>query len=251
MRRKQLAAAGIALAMLCAGTAQAGVWFEDQFDGDALSDAWELRNEEPDSWLVEDGKLIMIAPDKQDVGFEVSRNVLVLKEPVPKGDWTMTVGFNMPPQAMGEELDIGVATDGDNLLVARFYYHSDNYARSIAYVEGRKVAKGQEARFWRGLYTIESRDLELRAQAWTDNIAGAELRLEKRGRKYTAMARLIPAEGASSPPSDEWFTVQKLTSLRSPGKNFTLFFGSNSSSYVDAGGEGLIEIDWVRIETPD
>ncbi|RMD89677.1 MAG: hypothetical protein D6811_11850, partial [Alphaproteobacteria bacterium] len=65
------------------------MWFEDDFDGEGLSDAWELRNEEPDSWLVEDGILTMVAPDKQEVGFDLSRNVLMLKEPAPKGDWTM------------------------------------------------------------------------------------------------------------------------------------------------------------------
>lgn len=246
-----LSAGVLALGLAMAGTAGAEVYFEDTFDGEEPAEGWSIRNENLDAYLVEGGVLTMLAPDKQAYGIEASENVFVLDMPVPKGDWTMTARFSMVPQAFGEGIGIGIGTDKDKGLYAEYYFHTDNYARTIAYVQARKVAKGETTRFWRDLFYFEDRDLEVRSTRYTDQVGAVELRLQKRGRKYEAAARLEPVQpGADGAPSGEWMTVQKLTSLRAPGDNFVLFFGSNSSGYVPEGGEGLIEIDWVRIETP-
>lgn len=241
-------------AALIAGLAQAAsaeTYFEDGFDGDAPAEGWAVRNENLDAYLVEAGVLTMLAPDKKAYGIEASENVMVLEMPVPKGDWTMTARFTLVPQAFGEGIGIGLGTDKDNGLYAEYYFYSDNYARTDAYVQARKVSKGEVTRFWRDLYSFEDRDLEVRSTRYSDNVGAVELRLQKRGRKYEAAARLEPVQaGADGAPSGEWMTVQSLTSLRAPGDNFVLYFGSNSSGYVPDGGEGLIEVDWLKIETP-
>ena len=92
----------------------------------------------------------------------------------------------------------------------------------------------------------------MRTCVFSDNIAAVDLRLQKTGRNYIAAIRLEPAKpGAEGAPDGEWLTVQNLTSLRAPGDAFVVMFGSASNGYTPGGGEALIEVDWVKIESSD
>lgn len=239
-----------AVALLGAGPAAAEIWFEDNFDGGALGQDWELRNVNEDSYAVDGGVLTFLVPDRTVPNPDTSPNVLVLNRPLPEGDWTLTVHYTLTPQTMAEELWIGTARDGDNAIYAISYLWTDNYVTTFEAVQTRKTRKGEVAKFSRNLYSIEAENLEARGAAWTENIAAVELRLSRRGREYEGAVRLIPAAGAPNPPTGEWNPTRPVTSLKPLGDHFVLFFGSSGSSYIPEGGEALIDIDWVRVETP-
>ena len=60
------------------------VIFSDDFDGESLSDAWEVQNPNPDTMLVEDGLLLIVTePWDGDFG-DVLKNLVVLKKDLPK-----------------------------------------------------------------------------------------------------------------------------------------------------------------------
>ena len=241
-----------ALAVLTTSTiasAQSSIYFEDNFDGEDLAPEWEVSNPNPDGYLVEDGVLIMLAQDGTPANYAQAENILRLNKPVPKGDWTMTARFQFTPQSMGEMVRIGVAKDEKNSMLASMNLESYNYALTNVWADAEKLSRGKATSFRRFVYKIESRDLEQRASQFRDNIQGVQLRLEKKGRKYTTALRFeSTSPGAEGSVSEEWFTVQQLTSLRAPGDAFTLVFSSNSNTYTPGGGEGLVEVDWVKVE---
>lgn len=227
-------------------------YFEDTFDGNDMLPEWKLINPNPDAYLVEAGRLTILATDGVPVTYAESTNVLRLDKPVPSGDWTMTVRFFLTPQTMGENMRIGLAKDNENSLFASMNLSSYNYNKTNIYLKADKLSRGEASGFQRSAFEIKDRDIEVRSGLFTNKVAAAELRLKKTGRKYQAAIRFEPTTpGAKSAVSDEWITVQKLTSLRSPGDAFVVMFGSASNDYTPSGGEGLVEIDFVRIEVDE
>ena len=97
--------------------------------------------------------------------------------------------------------------------------------------------------------SMKDRVLQKRAAQYTGMINAVQLRLEKTGRNYVSSISLEPTSlGSEATSNGEWFTVQKLTSLRAPGNNLALVFGSKSNKYTPNTGEGLLKVDWVKIE---
>ena len=226
------------------------VYFQDDFDGDSLSSDWEVINPVPENYLVEDGLMTIVARDGTPTSLVGGANILRLKRPVPKGDWTVTVRILIEPQTMGEEFRLGIARDDQNGIFANMRISTENYVRSEIRLRGGKLAKGKATGFERMLYYVDSRNLQGRGRFFGQNIAAVQLRLKKKGRKYTAMMRLEPRQGARAAPDPNWQEAQSLSSLKLPGDAFYLIFGGKASSYLPANGEGLVQIDWIRIETP-
>ncbi len=244
----------LALLLFCgtifSGTASAKIWFEDQFDRTELGSDWEIRNPDEEGYLVEDGVLTLLAADRTPARLNSSPNVLILKRPLPKGDWTMTIHFRFAPQTMSEEVWLGPARDAENGIFARFFLSTENYVRTNSWVQTRKHAKGKKTQFTHALFWIDSRNLKSRSGFWTNSIRAVELRLAKKGRKYEAAARLLPTKEAADKLKGEWIPTRKITSLRPLGDRLALFIASQGSDYIPKGGEALVEIDWLRIETP-
>lgn len=247
---KILPALGFVLALTTSAAIAGEVYFEDDFDGDAFAENWSVVNESDDAYLAEGGILTMLAKDGIKATFGTASNVLRLNRPVPAGDWTMTARFTMAPQTMGENFRIGLSGDADNGLYASYYMYAYNYNLTQVYAGGEKLAKGTSTYFSRQVFSFEDGDLEVRSGIYTSQIAAVEVRLVKSGRQYKAGVRMEPVQpGADGAPSGEWLDVQDLTSLKPAGDAFTIIFGSASSGYSPDGGESLIEIDWVKIET--
>ncbi len=244
----------LAIGLITAGPAiaQSSVYFEDQFDGEDLGEDWEIANPNPDAYLVENGILTMLSPDGTAATYATAENILRLNKPVPKGNWTITMRVLFKPQTMGEHIRIGVAKDNENSLMTSLRLKNYNYAFTETFVQGDKLARGETTGFARSILNIEARDLEVRSAQFSDRVKAVQLRLEKTGRNYVSAVRFESTNpGAEGAINEEWFTVQKLTSLRSPGDAFTIVFGSNSNDYTPGGGEGLVEIDWVKIEVTE
>lgn len=226
------------------------VYFQDEFDGGSLSSDWEIINPDPENAFVEDGLMNIVARDGTPTSLVGGANILRLKRPVPKGDWTVTVRILIEPQTMGEEFRFGIAKDDQNGIFAIMRLNTENYVRSELRLRGEKLSKGKASRFERMLYYVDSRNIQNRGRFFGQNIAAVQLRLKKKGRKYTAMMRLEPRQGAGAAPDPNWQEVQSLSSLKLPGDAFYLVFGGKASSYLPGNGEGLAQIDWIRIETP-
>lgn len=224
------------------------LWFADDFDGTALSDAWTVRNPDPDNMLVENGVVTIVAPDGRPAAWANGSNILVLDRPLPKGDWSVTIRFVIEPQTFGEHVRVGVAKDAKSSVLAGLRMSTPNYGRTDAVLNIEKLSKGKAAGYERGLAWVESRTLPVRTEAWNQMVSAVQLRLVKTKRKYTAALRFEPAEGSDL--SDEWQTVQDVTSLKPPGDRFVILFGSESNGYTPDKGEAAVAIDWIRIETP-
>lgn len=221
------------------------VWFEDNFDGDQLGEHWTVENEDPDAYAVEDGKLLMIFPDtgESTVGEAKTTNLLRLKQPMPKGDWTMTTRYEFTAQTQAEWLRMGVSSDAETSLYGSYQMYTYNYAMTQVFARIDKLSKGKHSDFNTELTRFETRDVPARSEMFAEAIEGMQLKLEKKGRTYTLSAKL---EGSDS---KGWIPLQKMSSIRSPGKYLTLLAGNQANGYGPKNGEGLVEIDWVKVTT--
>jgi hypothetical protein len=227
------------------------IYFEDRFDGGELGPDWEVVNPNPDAYLVEGGVLTMLAADGTPATFSAAKNVFRLGKPIPDGDWTMTARILFAPHTMGEIIRIGVAKDDSNSLLTSLQLSQNIHEHfgTKFEVRGDKLTGGEAAGFAREVHTIAEQDLELRSAQFTDKIKAVLFRLEKSGRQYTSAVQFESTDAsAEDAVSEEWWPVQPLTSLRSPGDAFTIIFGSEAGGDTPSGGEGLIEVDWVKIE---
>jgi len=247
MKTALLTAALVSVAV----SAQAGTYFQDNFDGDSVAPNWTVERENIDNYVVDSGGLTLLTPDHTSPRYGEAPNTMVLSKPVPKGDWTLTVRLIFTPQTLGEEFRVGVAKDAKNGLFSIFWLDTINYAETNINLMARKLSHGKKTSFGATLYSISGRNLEGRASVFPANIAAVDLQLEKKKHNYVSRMRLEPVNpGADSAPDGKWHEVQKLTSLRSPGDKFFMSFGSWSSDYLPHDGEGLIVVDSVTIETP-
>ncbi len=85
------------------------------------------------------------------------------------------------------------------------------------------------------------------------NLQEVYLRISKTGRSYIVSAKIVGALTTADGAEPQWVELQKLTSLRSPGKGIAVGGFQRPvghSSYDLAGGESLILIDSVTIEVP-
>lgn len=235
---------------------QAGVYFFDDFDGEELAKHWDVMNPDLDSYIVEDGRLTILLSDVQKPTLETIPNVLRLLKPIPKGDWTITAKIEFAPQTMSELLKIGVMKrDGKGLTTALQIYTS-NYGRDTrAYLRGDKRTRrssefSQELlKFW----VDDARNIKRRTAGFSEYVKVLYLRLEKRGRRYTSYAKFEPGplKDPSKAVAKDWVGLPKLTSLRVPGDRFTMLFRTTrKDKRLPANTEGLVSVDWVKIEVP-
>ncbi len=221
------------------------VWFEDNFDGEGLSDQWEVGSENADNYVVEDGSLLVVFPEtgKPTQNLPEAENVFKLKKPVPKGDWTMTARIRFAAQTHGEWLRMGLSDGPENSLFASWQLYTYNYSMTQVFLRADKLSKGTPTEFYQNVRAYDNGSIADRNAVFEDEIEALQLKIEKRGRNYTVSGKL---EGKAD---DGWKELQKMTSIRSPGKQFTLVFGNNTNGYGPKGGEGYAEVDYVKVVT--
>ncbi len=227
-------------------------WFMEDFDGPALSPEWRVINPDEENYLVEDGFLTIVAGDGTPPGLPDGSNVLRLEKPIPRGDWTLTARIVLAPRMLGEAMRLGIGREDGSGIFATAFFNTYNKVRTDLNLVGEKLPPpgGTGARFDRTLYYVDSRNLQARARFFAANIAAVQLRLQKKGRKYTASMKLEPAPGAQAAPDGKWAEVQALSALKLPGDAFYLSFGGAASDYLPDNGEGVARVDWVRVERP-
>ncbi|WP_319529760.1 VWA domain-containing protein [uncultured Cohaesibacter sp.] len=228
------------------------VYYEDNFDSEELSGDWTIVNENPDNYLVEDGKLTVLFGDTGNgtEAYKTAANIFRLNKPIPKGDWTMTMRVMFVAQTHKEWLRMGITKDQDDSVLTSLEIVPYNYDITLFNARADKMAKGENTNFVSKITDYRSNNVTERTDLVSQSTTSTLLRLTKEGRNYISAVKLEAADGAGdkAPPS-EWIELQKLTSLKLPGDAFTFFFGHGKAGFVPKDGEGLVEVDWVKIET--
>lgn len=222
------------------------IWFEDDFDGNELGEHWSVENENTDGYVVEDGRLLVLFSDtgEHTHSLAAAENVFKLSADLPTGDWTMSTRFVFTAQTQSEWLRMGLSDGPEKSLLGSFEMFTYNYALTQVKLNVEKVSKSGPSGFTNQLMQFDNRDLAARTASFGETIEAMQLKLEKRGRNYVVSGRL---EG---PADAKWVELQKMTSMRSPGNALTMVFGNANNGYAPKGGEGFVEVDWVRVSTP-
>lgn len=239
MKKTTLTAIALMALIGIQGTAQAGTQiFFDDFNGDKLSDHWEVINEDQDSYIVEDGSLLSIATGGGKLASGKATNIFRLKTKMPKGDWVASIKYSMPYQTGRETPFIALYGDKDNFVsaLANAWSYYEHTRGSRLYLTSNKTHKGKSAYFNRVIWGGAKGKPFTAEQAPNPFI----LKITKKGRSYTASVQF--KQGA------EMTTVEDatITVLREPG---SLAFGIYQSQKVK--GETPMTVDWVKIESAD
>ncbi len=228
-------AGSIGLLVTPFGTAVADALLLDEFNGDKLGGIWEVLNEDPDGYIIEDGKLLIVGASRGHLKSAQVPNVIRLKAAPPKGDWVATIKFTMPYQTGREAPFLAIYEDKDNHLAATTnawsYYGGTRGARM--YLSGWKRTKGKESSFGKVIWG-GAKGAVFTAEKAPNPIL---LRITKKGRTYT------PAYKLEGMKQTGWNAHEKLTVLRPKG---SLAIGIFQSEKVK--GETPMSIDWFKIE---
>ncbi len=235
------------------------VW-RDDFDGEELADHWEVINPDPDSFIVENGVLTVVAASHEPLqGSDKLVNIFRLTEPLPKGDWTVTMRLKPEVSTFRESYIMGIYSDKDKMLTAtagtRLYCCDGAITLSFW---GDKRSKGKNTGF--SVAALKSPGIGNFPAAiknytdWTKkNLQAILLRIEKSGRAYTISTKIEGELTMAGGKEPVWVKVQKLTSLRPPGDSLVIAFNQikfTHGSYQVPGGESLTAVDWIKIEAP-
>ena len=221
-------------------------YYRDDFDGDELSEKWEILNPDPDLFIVEDGALLLVSDSAGLLSAGAVKNHLKLPDSLPEGDWIMTARFTIEFQTSGERPFIGLYQDADNYLeIAGVSLYKKNLCNEDAYFYPNviKRSKGEEKTTWRDGWhkqlAVCAGSAPIPWLSVVDEIPQPILlRLEKSGRKYIGSMMF---EGVEEPT---WIEVDSFTILRQKG---VPMLGFNQS--IAVGSESVVLIDWFKIET--
>ena len=235
-------AAGLAVAASMAGQAPASEIFADAFDGDDLAETWQVITPDPDSYIVENGELLVITNTTvgdDQIADGTFPNIFALDMELPKGDWVMSLKFNVELQTARESLGFGLMDAHDNYVLGYIYTGGNGSYGWTLNAQLKKRSGEKINKFTRGLAALGCNVCGPDRQ-FTNFVESLKMPIEaqliKTGRQYTLQAKLADAA--------DWTVVDKLTSIRAP-KRPVLFV----HQYDKTEGETPFMIDYFRIET--
>jgi len=218
-------------------------YFRDDFNGEELGEHWEVLNPNPDMFIVEDGKLLIVSGAGGSMAEETVENMFRLSTKIPSGDWIMTAQFTVDFQTGIERPFIALYQDAKNYIEVQAAISAHSTGGTLVYgtmdLAGKKVSKGEE----KNLKTqVWDWGYKTKTGLFKDNVKFIEqpilLRLTKKGRSY--FPELMFA-GAEEP---KWYGVGNFTLLRMNG---ALAVGIYQTQKTNS--ETTATIDWVKIET--
>lgn len=226
-------------------------FFRDDFDGEDISDSWILTNPDPESYVVEDGALLMLSTSPNPFTEENGTNLITYTGDMPDGDWDAKVTFTGELTASGNVLHFGLWKDTDNFMASSFYANKAGscWSTSASLTKTSKGEKEEVSRIYRAhvpslgnCYT----KLPKGPEDWSTILGDHEtlpttLTLSKRGRSYTASLEM---EGLTLEDGTPFKVItDQFTALRAPGE---LTFGMGRYGN-NATGEMLLLVDSVVI----
>ena len=102
--------------------------FADGFDGESLSQAWEVVNPDQSAYKVEDGNLVLQAGHvvtDADIGAGAMPNLFAADTELPPGDWTMSIRFSVDFKTVRESLVFGLMGGADRYVLADIHTDGD------------------------------------------------------------------------------------------------------------------------------
>lgn len=115
--------------------------FRDDFDGEELAEHWEVQNPDPDSYIVEEGRLLMMSNSVAGFHSATMPNMLTLKQTLPSGDWDAKITFSGELGADYEWLWLGLRKDEKNFLSSLFYSTKDGASSASSNVVNLRISK--------------------------------------------------------------------------------------------------------------
>lgn len=209
--------------------------FRDNFEGSDLAAHWEIKNPDPNAFIVEDGNLILVAGKVSGLADPNLKNLLTLSQEMPKNGWKMTARVTMPVKTKFERFTIGVydtETQWISASVAMVKEYPETLALIVEKRSGDDKAVFDKYVFGHPINKVES-------LAKYDELAPFDLQLIKEGREVWATL-------TSSQNPEITFTTEKLSTLRAVGKPVVALHQGGYDWQVK--GESQANVDWVKIE---
>lgn len=194
-------------------------FFLDEFDGTELSGAWQVIAPDPDAFIVEDGKLLMVSSKLNGFGTDPAENIVTFTKDLPAGDWDMTADFKAELKTGADFIQFGLYKDTTNYLAASIW-NQTNSANKCGQLVLRllKVTSGESTKFDNRIAGTKvcgfGNDNHIQAISSLSE-AGAKVTVSKRGREYSASI-ILPGLMENGAPVQ--VATEALTSLRAPGK---------------------------------
>ncbi|MEM8837894.1 MAG: VWA domain-containing protein [Pseudomonadota bacterium] len=217
-------------------------FFIDEFDGEALGTAWTVGNADEEAYLVEESSLLMVSSKQQGFATAEPTNLVSLSEKLPKGDWDMNLYMKIEAQTKKDSFWFGLHKDPQNYMGLMLYTGIGNPCAEFA-IRLEKASKGERTKF-------DTRIAGSKACGWghggvheaiqSAGEDGIVLTIAKRGRNYTASARLEGIVGDTGTPKT--VSTKSLTSLKLPGKPSMML-----GKWGNADGEILSFVDRFEI----
>jgi Ca-activated chloride channel family protein len=220
-------------------TKEPEVYFFDDFDGEVLAEHWEVANPDEESYIVEDGSLLVIAQAVGGLADPNIPNIFKLLKPLPKGDWTVTIELTAELQTGRDLLEFGLYDDPSSFVLTRLWGQNDVCCYSSGlFLEILKRARGENTQFTNKVLG-GTNDYQTFAAGVPQPIT---VKLVKEGRTYHSMANLAGDRDNAGEP--RWVETDVVTALRAP-KELVI----NMSQWDKVTGESLFMIDSVKIES--
>ena len=210
--------------------------FVEEFDGDELSSQWQPVNPLADSFIVEDGALLVVSGAFGTLGDDTIANLFKSTLTPPEGDWSASIRVTLEAQTGKEEFYLLIHDDAQHYVGVGLYtwFECCGY-NAVANVVAVKRSGDQNVKFDRRVWTSETASSVFSESA--RSMPSFLLRLEKRGHSF------YPAIRLEGPGDAGWIELERLVALRAKGRiAFAL------RQYEEVKGESIATIDWVRVE---
>lgn len=125
---------------------QAEVVFEDEFEGAGLGAAWQVLSPDPDAYLVDGGELLRVATGPAGFGTSGATNLMLLDQPVPKGDFALRARLHAEYATGQEAFWLGLYEDDQNFVAARLFVILQRHWKRIG-LDVRRRSGGEDSSF--------------------------------------------------------------------------------------------------------
>ena len=222
------------------------VFFKDGFDGKDLAKNWQVKNPDPNSFVVEKGHLLLVAGGKKS-GFDVAKspNIMQLNHPLPDGDWELSTLVKAVYQTGHDGVWLGLYKDQKNYVAARVLTDIGNTGCGDScyfYVFRLQVIKANRGKVTSFQNDLMRSKLGINIADYAKRIAlPMKLSLVKHAHEY--FARLELAGEKDKAGRQIVHKTETVASLRLPGGP-ALAVGQST----DVKGETMFYIDKVEID---
>jgi len=224
--------------------------FEDDFDGEGLTSAWNVINSDLNRYIVESGELTIIAspPVSNPINDDVS-NLVIHPDVLPDGDWEIEVSLEIHMQHGGEVFYFGAMNDQDNWISGGL---KTNLVSGLVSLDAfiAKVEGGKESRFDATVEASTDTGYANSTERWRQHGLGNKyakkdfiIKLRKTGRSY----QMSGTFGVDGTEEFRQFETESLNMIRGK-KNLFLTFGLGHHSN-EMQGEGYVLVDRVIIRS--